>query len=481
MNSSPRVDIVGLARSSSHSNIGTRTNDDIDIGGATQLPDLSHARPQFAQENKKSPCNNSRYQKTGNSKEKIKFNHKTSTNIGNNDRSFLNTNDDDNNDNESERYSRFGFDNSKGDVGSKDNDSKKHYSFLTPSRACGPEQSDKERGSLVVEQHSASSRDSGPAVVRTPGSKDFSVHNLTDNTHNQHNRQDCAFVAPTTTTTSHGESELQQHKPRMEATVNARPVADGGMGDDRTNGYHENQQQTQHTCSLGSTNALKPDDLEAGRNIRRSASRASMPLSHHHSTNNAADNPSNDVNNNNNDASSTVEDFSWGPNHPCFPHLNPHVPLSSPLHASTRIIRIRRDWMPNGDLAPQFANLYPEILDPLMPEEQFRGVVEHVNRELAEAFSPWTARSWVDAAMGVLTGWMWDDLGMTGVKKRLEELEAWIERWNSEWGRRGEGGVETEEYAWIVPLRRTGYLTVSDFTLNPISFFFWVLLSFLLA
>ncbi len=54
----------------------------------------------------------------------------------------------------------------------------------------------------------------------------------------------------------------------------------------------------------------------------------------------------------------------WGPQHPCYPHLNPHVPVDSHEYVTTRIIRIRRDWLLEGDLAPTFSNLYPEILDP---------------------------------------------------------------------------------------------------------------------
>ena len=147
------------------------------------------------------------------------------------------------------------------------------------------------------------------------------------------------------------------------------------------------------------------------------------------------------------------EEFVWGPSHPCFPHMNPHVPLSSPEYASTRIIRVRRDWMQVGDLAPTFANLYPEILDPLVSEEEFRRIIKHVNRELTAAFSPWSARAWCDAALGVATLWLWEDVGLAGVKSRLKKLEGWIEAWNRD--------VGSEESVKIIPLRRTAYMTVS--------------------
>lgn len=148
-----------------------------------------------------------------------------------------------------------------------------------------------------------------------------------------------------------------------------------------------------------------------------------------------------------------TSEFPWGPSHPCFPHPNPHVPLHSDLYENTRIIRIKRDWMVKGDLAPTFANLYPEILDPALTEEDFRKIVQRINDTLVEAFNPFSFRAWLDSVMGVATLWLWDDAGMTKVKKQLAELERWIEDWNREQG--------AKEGVMIIPLRRTGYLTVS--------------------
>ncbi|KAH8724722.1 Golgin subfamily A member 7/ERF4 family-domain-containing protein, partial [Phaeosphaeriaceae sp. PMI808] len=145
-------------------------------------------------------------------------------------------------------------------------------------------------------------------------------------------------------------------------------------------------------------------------------------------------------------------EFPWGPSHPCFPHPNPHVPLSSELYASTRIIRIKRDWMMKGDLAPTFANLYPEILDPLVSEDDFRDLVKKINDTLIDAFDPFAFRAWLDAAMGIATFWLWDDVGLTGVKRKLAELESWIDNWNRTIG--------VKEAVSIIPLRRTGYLTL---------------------
>jgi hypothetical protein len=149
----------------------------------------------------------------------------------------------------------------------------------------------------------------------------------------------------------------------------------------------------------------------------------------------------------------------WGPQHPCFPHMNPHVPLSSPLYQTTRIIRIRRDWMIEGDLAPTFSNLYPEILDPAgVSEQEFRSLVEKINSELVPAFSPWGFRNVLDAVLGLLTGWVWDDLGFTAVKSRLGKVERYLEDWNREMEGRSKDGPGSAPK--VVPLRRTGYMNV---------------------
>lgn len=146
----------------------------------------------------------------------------------------------------------------------------------------------------------------------------------------------------------------------------------------------------------------------------------------------------------------------WGPAHPCFPHINPHVPLASPLIKTTRIIRIRRDWMIAGDLAPAFSDVYPEILDPWMSEQDFRSLIQNVNEGLLQAFNPLGWRAWVDAVLGIATAWLWEDLGFTGAKSGVRGVEAFIERWNTE-----KSGKDAESEVRIIPLRRTGYLSVS--------------------
>lgn len=151
-----------------------------------------------------------------------------------------------------------------------------------------------------------------------------------------------------------------------------------------------------------------------------------------------------------------INEIPWGPAHPCFPHLNPHVPLSSPLRFTTRIIRVKRDWMIVGDLAPTFANTYPEIIEDWVSEVDFRELIENVNSRLIAAFHPGGWRAWLDTIMGLATGWIWEDLGFSAVKSGLRETEQWIERWN---GRRtmADGQIEG---AKVIPLRRTAYLSV---------------------
>lgn len=152
----------------------------------------------------------------------------------------------------------------------------------------------------------------------------------------------------------------------------------------------------------------------------------------------------------------------WGPQHPCFPHLNPYVPLNSTEYQTTRIIRVRRDWLIAGDLAPTFSNLYPEILDTAgVSEQEFRRIIEKLNGLLIPIFSPYSWRNILDGVLAVLSGWVWEDLGFTNVKTKLNEVEAWIEKWNAEMEKTmgSEEGVTPPK---IISLRRTGYMTVSS-------------------
>jgi len=205
---------------------------------------------------------------------------------------------------------------------------------------------------------------------------------------------------------------------------------------------------------LGQTYGMSPEDAPAAPPKRTQSLRQPLSLTSLHSASHAhspgdrsptsRNGPVNDVD--------VAEELAWGPAHPCFPHLNPHVPQSSAEYEATRIIRIKRDWMVRGDLAPTYSNLYPEILDPLLPEAEFRVIIHHINKTLVEAFDPYSLRNLLDGFMGLVTGWLWDDVGLGGVKGRLRGLEAWIDEWNRRNGMRD--GIK------VIPLRRTGYMNL---------------------
>ncbi|GMG07723.1 unnamed protein product [Aspergillus oryzae] len=213
---------------------------------------------------------------------------------------------------------------------------------------------------------------------------------------------------------NHGSPEAQSIRPPDRAHLSQDPVVD------RSNPLDE-----------------RPRHIQSQASLRSQAQIASIP-SH------TGQHPGgeNDV----------AEELAWGPAHPCYPHINPHVSVRSQEYHTTRIIRIRRDWMVRGDLAPTFSNLYPEILDPLLPEQEFRRIIATVNDKLVKAFDPFSLRNWIDGALALLTGWIWEDIGATGVKSQLKQIEDWVDNWNREVG--AKDGV----YIWS--LRRTAYMSL---------------------
>ncbi|KAI5854682.1 Golgin subfamily A member 7/ERF4 family-domain-containing protein [Tricharina praecox] len=142
----------------------------------------------------------------------------------------------------------------------------------------------------------------------------------------------------------------------------------------------------------------------------------------------------------------------WNSRHPCFPHRNPHVPPDSKEYETTRIIRIGRDYMYSGDLSPAFSYVYPEILEPFVSEVRFREVIKRVNDELYEAHTPWSRANIMEGVVGMLTLWMYEDIVDTKAKRRIENVERYLERVNEE--------LEKEGGAKFIPLRRTGFLKV---------------------
>lgn len=152
---------------------------------------------------------------------------------------------------------------------------------------------------------------------------------------------------------------------------------------------------------------------------------------------------------------SSDDDFEWGPNHPCFPHPNPHCSPTSEEAKDTRVIRVRRDWLLTGDLYPAYANLYPEILDPVVSENDFRSLISNINSRIEAAFNPFTFRAFVDFWLGVLTGFIWDDIGYTAAKQGQKSLERCVDEFNAQKAREG---VEVK----LVQPRITGF-TALDF------------------
>ncbi|KAI5790249.1 hypothetical protein EDC01DRAFT_788515 [Geopyxis carbonaria] len=159
--------------------------------------------------------------------------------------------------------------------------------------------------------------------------------------------------------------------------------------------------------------------------------------------------------------SASDENGGWNSRHPCFPHRNPHVPRDSPEFEHTRVIRLQRDYMLSGDLSPAFSNIYPEILEPYVPEPTFRDVVRTVNERLRTAHDPWSVRNWLDGVLGLLTCWVLEDVVATGAKRAVAGVEAYLRDANRQLAQDGREGR-------FVPLRRTGYLCLDVVIPDPV-------------
>ena len=124
-----------------------------------------------------------------------------------------------------------------------------------------------------------------------------------------------------------------------------------------------------------------------------------------------------------------------------------------------------------GDLAPAFSNTYPEILAPWVREADFRQLIETLNNQLVQTFSPSGARVWVDAFLGLVTGWLWDDVGAAKSKAGVRKLESIVEEWNERCRREnlqssiGMGSRDGEaDIVRCMELRRTGFMSL-DFVI----------------
>lgn len=112
-----------------------------------------------------------------------------------------------------------------------------------------------------------------------------------------------------------------------------------------------------------------------------------------------------------------------------------------------------------GDLAPTFSNTYPEVLGPWVSEQDFRLLIGQVNDGLINAMNPWGASNWLDAVLGLATGWLWEDFGMTSAKKKVRHVEELIKDWNVQ--RQNEARNGEGDLVKVVELRRTAYMSVS--------------------
>lgn len=130
--------------------------------------------------------------------------------------------------------------------------------------------------------------------------------------------------------------------------------------------------------------------------------------------------------------------------------------------------------MAAGDLYPQYSSLYPELLmEAGIGEEKLRECVARVNRVLMEVYMPFgvsdvvksqngqdanvsgnsSGRNLLDGILGLLTGWVWDDTGLPGIKSGVDKVESVIRGFNKELEHEG------KDARWI-SLRGTAYLSL---------------------
>ncbi|KAK3112548.1 hypothetical protein LTR53_011081 [Teratosphaeriaceae sp. CCFEE 6253] len=225
--------------------------------------------------------------------------------------------------------------------------------------------------------------------------------------------------------------------------------------------FRSSKHQRSRSASRVSTGAVAaPHDYPAPPAVLKETAGASAPVPSHRTSHDSAGSRALTTATSATSSSSADEDFPWGPSHPCFPHPNPHCAPHSADAASTRVIRVRRDWLAAGDTYPAVANLYPEILDPLVSDAEFRFLVSSLNARLRAAFDPYSTRAWVDAVMGVLTGWAWEDAGLTGVKSGMKGVERWMAEWNAEMAGKGRA-------VRVVGVRETGFMSLDFVVPDP--------------
>ena len=95
----------------------------------------------------------------------------------------------------------------------------------------------------------------------------------------------------------------------------------------------------------------------------------------------------------------------------------------------------------------------------MLPEEAFRELIRGVNEGLQRAYDPKAWRNVLDGVVGVVTGWVSDDLGLSGGRRAVGRVEDWVEGWNREWAVKYAGEGDAGQIR-VIPLARTGFMTL---------------------
>ena len=94
-----------------------------------------------------------------------------------------------------------------------------------------------------------------------------------------------------------------------------------------------------------------------------------------------------------------------------------------------------------------------------MSEQDFRTLIEKINDGLVKAYNPFSPRNWLDTALGVLTGWIWEDFGLGRARRGVRDVEALVVAWNEE--RVRQGGDEEAQLVRCIELRKSAFMSVS--------------------
>lgn len=96
----------------------------------------------------------------------------------------------------------------------------------------------------------------------------------------------------------------------------------------------------------------------------------------------------------------------------------------------------------------------------MVSESDFRFLISNINTRIEESFNAFTFRAFVDFLLGVLTGFLWDDLGFTGAKVGQKGLERFVDNWNAQ------KASEGQEVKLVQP-RRTGFMALDFIIPDP--------------